>query len=546
MKKLQLFYVYKFNSNRILEYDSDIKITPQYARLSKELVSLGDNQVLRTIRKITKSEYSEEKIEALETEKKNVLKGKATDGIEYRKIQEVQEDIDNLLLIPEYVSVIIDSKTEYKKLIANGFKVNGRKFVRLLCGAGQARKNTVVFCDEAIEKQLKEILYNDRKDIEMAHAKYNAYFALYSSATFKVSTPRVCVIPDCIVEKPTLVDWVEEMDSGDTIEEVEKNLEYNYWDGMGIVNPQWSKQWASEMGLDYIPSAFIVRCSYLKGMVCTFDFVDFAEKIANKYEAISDVWGNPIQDIRQYDVVLTESMFKLWKAYDSWEHYSKCCEKNDIFWGISRASTDKDKDIATLNYQYIQAVNLDKANIESLCKKTVDWFSDISGLDAMKTILFLYGDNFEKRVKDGKINLKTIQNAVVESIILNNDMINDPYIRQSVYNLINKKIKESYIGKLLVDGNYQIMVSDPYALCEYLFGLEPIGLLNNGQHFSSYWNKKNVSKVIGMRSPLTWRSEVNELLLQNTDECNYWYKYLSTGIVYNIHGQDCMLHADSD
>ena len=47
-----------------------------------------------------------------------------------------------------------------------------------------------------------------------------------------------------------------------------------------------------------------------------------------------------------------------------------------------------------------------------------------------------------------------------------------------------------------------------------------------------------------MRAPLTWRSEVNTLHLQNNDKVNEWYKYLYSGVVYNVWGNDCMSHAD--
>ena len=49
-----------------------------------------------------------------------------------------------------------------------------------------------------------------------------------------------------------------------------------------------------------------------------------------------------------------------------------------------------------------------------------------------------------------------------------------------------------------------------------------------------------------MRSPLTWRSEVNPLVFIKNDKTEEWYQYLNSGIIYNVWGVDCMLHADSD
>ena len=109
---------------------------------------------------------------------------------------------------------------------------------------------------------------------------------------------------------------------------------------------------------------------------------------------------------------------------------------------------------------------------------------------------------------------------------------------------LNAKIQESYIGKLLVDGNFQTMLSDPYALCEHIYGMEVNGLLKEKEHYSQYWNNRDVEKVVAMRAPLTWRSEANILNFQNNSKVNDWYQYLYSGIIYNVWGVDCMLHAD--
>ena len=90
------------------------------------------------------------------------------------------------------------------------------------------------------------------------------------------------------------------------------------------------------------------------------------------------------------------------------------------------------------------------------------------------------------------------------------------------------------------------MISEPYSLCEHIYGLPIKGLLNEFEHYSQYWNKRNINTVVAMRAPLTWRSEVNTLHLQNNDKVNEWYKYLYSGVVYNVWGVDTMIAADSD
>lgn len=76
--------------------------------------------------------------------------------------------------------------------------------------------------------------------------------------------------------------------------------------------------------------------------------------------------------------------------------------------------------------------------------------------------------------------------------------------------------------------------------------MEVKGLLNEGEEYSQYWNKRNVDKVVALRAPLTYRSEVVKLELKNNEKIDEWYKYLYSGIIYNVWGTTCMCHADSD
>jgi hypothetical protein len=90
------------------------------------------------------------------------------------------------------------------------------------------------------------------------------------------------------------------------------------------------------------------------------------------------------------------------------------------------------------------------------------------------------------------------------------------------------------------------MISDPYAQMQHIFGQEVKGLLGAREFYSKYWNDLNVDKVSAIRSPCTHSVEVNNLDLKKSNEMNYWYKYLSSGVVYNVFDDSVMLHSGSD
>ena len=377
------------------------------------------------------------------------------------------------------------------------------------------------------------------KNIKITPAKYNAYYALSSSATYNVTTPRVLVVPDCEKKMVKTVDWVDE---NENIVRCDKELTFNLFDGMGLISPAFAEIWANDMGCDYIPSSFVCRASYVKGNLMVFDFQAFAREVASK-TVVTDVYGNEV-DIERIDVILTQSQFKLWNAYDSWQEYEQKFSESGLSWGVSRVAPKSDKDFTRLNYQFLQVLNMTDDDVAEVCKPTIEWLKGVAGDDINKVLLYLLGKTADSENAD--VAWSRIQDNYVKCLLMDNRLIGDKYIQNRILKSINKRIKESYMGKIMVHGNYQEIFADGYALCEHIFGMEVRGILKENEHYSAYWNGKGKKRVVAMRSPLTWRSEVNLLNLQDTEEQRKWFKYVKSGIIYNVWGVDNMLQAGSD
>ena len=546
MVKLQQIFIFKFSTERLNKSNYNINIDMKQARRNNELISLADNQVLRSIRKIKGSTLDFKIIDNLFNERKKIIRRK--NSIENKnRIKEIDKDIDNLLFCPEYISIVVDKHSHYKKLIKKGLIVNGEKYIRLLCGAGNARNNTVFFINEKIYDELDTILKNGHNDdLKITEGKYNAYYALSNSSTYKVSEPRVCVVPDKEIKMTKRVDYIEEQPIYDNIYDMERELDFNLWDGMGICSPELAKQWSKDLELDYEPCAFCIRNYFVKGLVCVFDFHKFSKEIAGKH-IINDIYGNEV-DTDNIDMIITESQFKLWKGYNSWEHYKTECKKNDAFWGVTKFTPKKDKKTVFTNYQFLQVLNLDtEQKIKDLCNPTLEWFDKITNKDANYSLLYLLGDVCNRDVtelQDGSFYYNL--DNTVKALLYNKELIDDVHIKTKIDRYINTKIRESYIGKLLVNGNFQFMISDPYALCEHIYGLEVKGLLNEFEHYSSYWNELGIKKVLASRAPMTFFTESNILNLKNNKELKKWFGHIYSGIIYNVHGMDVIISADSD
>lgn len=341
------------------------------------------------------------------------------------------------------------------------------------------------------------------------------------------------------------VDFVTETkgDQDDVIERKMITQDFNRFDGMGLISPRQSKRWARELGLDYIPAQWCIRQSFMKGMLCTFDIHDFCEKKNGGNYIIKSIYGDEV-DLRDIDVIVSESQFKLWDSFDSLETYKDNCEENELYWGVTLYTPKQDKDILKMNYQFLQTLNLNDGDIKEVCSQFVNWIEGVTGEDLYYTLLFLMGvNNTEESIKR---YFEHGENYWVKCLAVCPELINDKYIRKKIFDMVKKKISDACLGSIIVDGNFQVIVSDPYAMMEHVCGLEVNGLLGARQYYSEYWNRKGTDLISSMRAPLTGRSEHLKLPLVKNEELDYWYRYCYTGIILNVHGSETCAYAGSD
>lgn len=582
-------YTRKYHSGRLKEFGYDIHNTFNESKELNEIIGLSDSQMLKTIRDVQNRIIDKQKLEVLiktrdvyrmaltyQQSKKGITsatniakklkniktKNELTERLRKKYIdisvnsdeaRRIQDRINRMLFNPDYVTVVMDNLKQYDYLYHNGFYINGEKYKRLSCGAGQARVSTVVFGNERVIPKVKEKLNNGRNlNKKFSPSKFNAYFGLYGSATKEVSEPKFIVVKDYENTTSFMANYVIENGWGvdDTIiQKMIKDTPMNRTDGMGLISYRQAEKWAKEMGLDYVPSQFCIRQSYLKGMVCVFPIHEFCEEINGGNYLVDTIYkdkdGNYIKaDLRDYDVIISESQFKLWDSFDSIDTYISNCHKNKLDWRVALVSPKEAKRMLKLNYQFIQTLNLNKEDIEKLAEQFVEWVTKVSYDDAYYMLLFLLGVNNDTE----KINnfLSSSESYWIKALIADNNVKNDKYIRTKVRELIKKKIENGCKGDIYVDGNFQVIVSDPYGFMQHVCGLPVTGLLKEGKSYSNYWNERGVTQVDAMRSPLTYMSEHVILDLQKDEETEKWYRYCKLGIILNYHGHETFNFAGSD
>jgi hypothetical protein len=476
--------------------------------------------------------FSQDKLDELLLEKKRISQKENSES-NRNKVEQLNQQIDNILFIPQLVSIHVENKKHYEFILRNnGFVINETRFLPLLASSGQIRRNTALFIGESLKDEITRIFNNGRDETkELVPAKLSAYVSLFSSSSLPVSTPRFAIVPDCVFKANHYVnfgEWIGE-DVDPVVRKMEKELEFNGFDGQSLISPEMSGIWADELGLDYIPSSYIIRAPYTKGQLITFDIHEFAEKIAKK-KTFVDIYGVE-RNIDDIDVLVSASMFKLWDSYRSTEEFVSNCEKNELGWGITKVAPKTDRNWCRSSYQFLQILSLQSEDIKEICKPTLDWLNYVSGGDISHVLLYLLGEMNLKEV--GWFNKLE---PIVQALLLENDVLKDSYLVDHLNKGLQKKRNDSKMGRLLLKGSYQNLMADPYAQAAWVMGLGLQPLLLKNQHYSRYWNERGVKQVTGIKSPIVHHSENNTLTLQDREDVNYWYQYITSGIIFPTNG----------
>lgn len=520
-------YIYKINSSRLRKEKWRLTLPIDEARRNDEVISLADSQLLRWIDELNGINDADN--EALNIKHQIKKLKKEPNSIQNRRtIKKLYEQLDKLQFKPDYVCIIIDKEKDYYRA-CRGFYINGIKYKRLLGTNGGIKNSTIVFVSERLSQELKRRVENGRNpNKELVTAKLEAYKALTCSASNPVSLPKgILVVEDAETEfVADVINLTDETDGEPIMEEAtEQKIVMDASDGYGIMLPSLAKRWSEELGLDYVVSGVNTRFSFEKGMVFTFDFIDFADKIAQKY-IVKDAWGNDV-DIRNVELILTTSMVKLWDSYSSCEEYVNTSVLNGYTFGIAKTCPKELENERNLNYQFIQSYDLDDEDIDELIAPTMNDIRDVLGGDWRKTILFLKGSGINED------NVQKLDDDYIKAIMIDKRILDDPFVQNTIYQLIRNRINEAKVGVLKVHGNYSIVSGDPYLLCQSIFGLEKTGLLHAGEIYNKYWADNGSDRLACYRAPMTCHNNIRLVCSVKNDEVRYWYRYMNTCTIFN-------------
>ena len=553
MSKQQIYQqrILKLSSEYILFHKKDVHLTLQQAREEQNLIPLFDSEAIRMIDTINEfhRDIAKEELAKLKKELKEIRRQPKSYATK-KRITEIYSAMDKIQCKMDYVSVVFQSKSDFDEL-NKGFKINGIEYHRLIGTPNGVKKSTVIFCaikneqDKMIYQELSKRMDNGRNlNKELVPAKFEAHKALTCSASTPVSRPKgVLVVNDLIVHFKDKIIYLndENTDEPEMREIDDADIELNICDGGGLMSPALAKRWSEDMKVDYLMGACCVRNSFCKGVVCTFDFHEFAKSVAHK-DIVVDVWGNK-HNINDIELILTESMLKLWDSYGSIDEYLSKCDENGYSFAITKVYPNVLEEERNLNYQFIQSYELSDNDIHNLIAPTINEIKDVLSGDYYKSLLFMKGSVEEGYDGDEEDN-------VIQSLMIAPELMKDSYMINRIHSMIKKKIDDAKIGTLKIKGNYCVVIADPYALCQHIFDMgvpdSDLGLLKAGEIYNKHWHNKNVNEVVCFRAPMSCHNNIRKAKITSNSNMEYWYQYLPAMNILNAHDTLCIAENGMD
>ena len=494
--------IMKLEGKYLEENKFNVKLNWKDAEKMAYTIQLGVNQVLDWVYESRGTTYAEV------NEEVSRLKG--------LKTREAKEQINKLINIDEIIQVVIEGKARFDKIM-KGFKVNGYNYKYLL-SKGEA---TITFVREDLYELFTTRLNASRNEsVKMFSAKLQAYRALAFSTSQVVSSPKkVVVLPDCNVTFMAEYLWVDE-DVEHRNEEVERCIN----DGCFFISPELAKVWSAELNHpEKVIGAFQVRFLWTKGICYTVDYHTWCKE--HDCEYVTDLW-NEKHRIEDVDLILGESMVKLWGSYNSCEHWLECAKEHHYSFRVGNFSKPIKQN--RLNYQELLPLELSWEDCRELLEPNIQHLKDISSNDYVSTCLYLNGEN-------GLGNDLTSL-TMSQALLIEPRMINDMFICNSITRMTQKARNDLKIGEIMIDplSSYQIIVSDPIQLLQHLIGVKnPRGILKRYEVYSA--NHEEGTVATASRAPLLTANNLIKIRTRkDMGAYNKYFEYLDD--VYAVDG----------
>lgn len=459
-----------------------------------------------------------------------------------------------------------------EKILREGFKYNNVQYIRFGKSNSQAKQGVTVF----IEKDFyEEIIERSKLGIEVDKcviSKYESYRSLIFSACRLVNEklPNIVLVDEYTKTLPrqhvryAVEKDIEYIDKNTGEKKIYKNqrvIEEGYhdikispFDGFGCHTEKITQMFAKYCGKEkYIPISYQIRLPFLKGISIQAPIKEFYEE--RGITEIKDVFGK-IHKVKDIDCLWNVSM---WKAYDifkdkfgnnAWNEYIRRINKYNYKLGISKYShhTDDINLYTRANFQYLQCLDLINPKYVKQFKERNNKYNILDTKNYGKIIKvasystsligrIINGDKFTvlKFLGINDTEEDSINSKYIDAVLINDIMLKDPCIRNTLRRKLQKIITQMKLGKIYVEGFYHTAVGDIVGYLEYAAGEDVKGCLNGGEF---YCDTIPLGDCLSFRSPLVDPSEVNKVKIIHNDTTKKYFSHFKNQDVCMVNMYD--------
>ena len=487
--------IYKLNSKTVKANDGNVKLDYIKALESGQLVTIGESQVVAWIDELngTTSDELDEKYKKLRSEHK------------YR-------EANDLCFMVELVQVEYSSNKHF----VTEFTLNDVDYTWF----ANKGSSTVTYIIKGISDELRDRLNNGRDmSKQFIPAKLNAYLglAMSSSKAVKTQPKHVVVVNDNITEFKATYKRV----TVDSVEDITETVRREASDGNGCIDYRLLQVWSDELGYSgKLSSGVSIRNSFIKGMVFPVDLQKFFND--NNVKTITDVYGE-VHNVKDVDMIIPTSMFKLWQSYNNYNEYAEQCQMNGYTFRVCKESHEVKA--SRTNYQQTTDLQLTDEQIQRMIAPSVQYLKDVSGGDWLSTVLYLNGQS----LTENSVNV----NGLEQALMIEPKLINDTHIVNMVKVLTKKRREQMCLGKYNVKTNFQIISSDLYHFLGDVCNVPNNGLLKAGEVYSQWHVERGYKEAIAVRSPMISKENLARVNIADSQELREFYKYMTEIVVLN-------------
>ena len=477
-----------------------------------------------------------------------------------KHLSERNQTVKEREYIPDILSLKVGrSYSTYKEIMTKTGMIvtyNGIEYKRIIVSSSHSRTQKAMLVSVDVwDKAMDILLCGLSRDTKYRYmSKWNSYLGLAATDSISVSMPNIVVIDDKEVLQNSIVDLVEETDTEDkngrikrdfrVLRDQEVELAINLFDGAGLVTVEKAEQWSRELGLDYVPASFQFRCiPCLKGKLYTMPVTEFAEVFGVRL--IKDINGKEWDLFNnKIDCILTKSQFKFYNLYDSidaWKSYFDeevhGYKRTFNISSYDEAYAELDK-TTVMAYQPLQTSEYTDEEIAGLCKQTVEDY--VAACSSVEGFLKYRGIRDNENKEWNKLP------SYYQAMHYNQSLYNDEFVQKKVKQDLKSGKERAYVGKIVINGNYQTLTPDLYALMQHAFGLEVTGLLKGNQVYSNYWNRNLFEEpwIDIIRSPHI-ANEHCPAMVVTSEVMERWFRYQKTGIILSVFDNTIALKLNS-